>query len=251
MALPREGPAKAQPSHGRDFYLLRRYDLRSGPQTALAEAFFADALLPALTRLGVGPVGAFRLEFGPETPAFYLLLPSSALETLTLLDSHLAQDAAFLKAAEPFWSSPASNPAFVRVESSLLAAFEGWPNLTAPGTSATPVKANRIFQLRTYESPSHAAHARKVEMFNHGEFEIFTRTGLHPVFFASNLVGSRLPSLTYMLHFSGMAELETNWAAFSADPTWKALSTSTRYSYEAIVSNITNLILRPLACSQI
>ena len=225
--------------------------MRSGPETAGAEKFFSEALLPALVRLGIGPVGAFRLEFGPETPTFYLLLPSLALDTLVLLDTHLAADAAFLKAAESFWNSPATSPAFVRLDGSLLAAFEGWPNLTAPAAGGAPVTLNRIFQLRIYESPSHAAHVRKVEMFNHGEFEIFTRTGLHPVFFAAGLVDTRLPSLTYMLHFSGMAELETNWATFSADPAWKQLSTSPRYNYESIVSNITNLILRPLACSQI
>ncbi len=60
-----------------------------------------------------------------------------------------------------------------------------------------------------------------------------------------------MPSLTYMLTFSGMAELESNWAAFSADPAWKKLSTSPRYAYESIVSNISNLILSPLSGSQI
>ena len=88
-------------------------------------------------------------------------------------------------------------------------------------------------------------------MFNHGEFEIFQRTGLHPVFFGETLFGSGMPSLTYMLTFADTHELETNWAAFSADPEWKKLSTSSRYAYEAIVSNITNLILSPLAASQI
>jgi hypothetical protein len=38
--------------------------------------------IPALNRLGIGPVGAFSVYFGPETPAYYLLMPSSKLETL-------------------------------------------------------------------------------------------------------------------------------------------------------------------------
>jgi len=33
------------------------YALQQGPQTKLAETYFADALIPALTRLGFGPVG--------------------------------------------------------------------------------------------------------------------------------------------------------------------------------------------------
>ena len=233
----------------REFYHLRRYDLQMGPQTALAEHYFSEALVPALTRLGVGPVGAFKLDIGPQTPSYYLLVPGSSVGTLAAMDTQLAQDETFLQAAEAFWAAPATSPAFHRVESSLLLAFEGWPKLVAPASSAT--KAKRIFQLRTYENPSHAAHVRKVEMFNHGEFEIFQRTGLHPVFFGETLIGSRMPSLTYMLTFADTHELETNWATFSADPAWKKLSTSSRYAYESIVSNISNLILSPLSASQI
>jgi hypothetical protein len=233
----------------REFYQLRRYQMQSGPQTKLAEAYFADALIPALTRMGMGPVGAFRLEFGPETPAFYLLIPAGSVEALATVDLRLAEDSVFLAAAAPFWEAPAIAPAFVRVESSLLAAFTGWPKLTPPPGSAT--KAPRIFQLRTYESPSDRDHVRKVEMFNNGEFEIFVNAGAKPVFFGDTLIGPRLPNLTYMLSFADMVELEASWKKFVADPAWKKLSTSPRYQFEEIVSNISNLILSPLAASQI
>jgi hypothetical protein len=92
---------------------------------------------------------------------------------------------------------------------------------------------------------------RKVEMFHKGEFEIFEKAGCHPVFFGDTLMGSRLPNLTYMLSFANLTELEKSWAAFSSDPDWKKLQSSPRYSYEAIVSNISNLVLSPLAASQI
>lgn len=242
-------PAMSNPSSAREFYHLRHYQFQMGPQTALAEHYFAEALLPALGRLSLGPVGALKLDIGPETPTFYLLVPGRSVESLATLDVQLAQDQAFVEAARSFWSAPASAPAFQRFESNLLLAFEGWPKLKVP--AATSAKSKRIFQLRTYESPTHAAHVRKVEMFNKGEFEIFERTGLHPVFFGETLIGSRMPSLTYMLTFADTQELEHNWAAFSADPAWKALSSSPRYASEAIVSNISNLLLSPLACSQI
>jgi NIPSNAP len=230
----------------REYYLLRRYQLQAGPQTKIVESYFGDALIPALTRMGMGPIGAFKLDYGPETPAFYALIPGRSVEELATLDLRLAQDAPFLKAADAFWNAPATAPAFLRIESLLLAAFEGWPRLTPTAT-----KSKRIFQLRTYESPSDAAHVRKVEMFHKGEFEIFEKAGCHPVFFSDALIGSRLPQLTYMLSFTNLAELEKGWAAFSADSDWKKLSSSPRYSYEAIVSNISNLILSPLGCSQI
>lgn len=229
-----------------EFYELRKYTLTTGPQTALTETYFAHALLPALGRLGIGPVGAFRLEVGPETPAFYLLIPSRSVETLVNLELTLARDAQFLEAANPFLAAPATSPAFLRIESSLFRAFEGWPRLVLP--TPTP---SRIFQLRTYESPSHRDHVLKVEMFHHGEFDIFRSAGFAQVFYGDALIGPRLPNLTYMLSFPDQPALDAAWDRFRADPAWQKLSHDLRYSFEQIVSNITNLILSPLACSQI
>ena len=61
----------------REFYQIRRYGLLSGPQTKLTESYFSDALIPALGRTGMGPVGAFRVEIGPETPVYYALIPGA------------------------------------------------------------------------------------------------------------------------------------------------------------------------------
>jgi len=228
---------------------VRRYALKSGPQTKLTEDYFGGALIPALGRMGMGPVGAFRVDIGPETPVFYLLVPGGSGQVLAELDLRLAEDAVFLKAAEPFWNATAGAPAFERVESWLLAAFAGWPKLTPPASAAA--KGKRIFQLRTYESPSNGEHVRKVEMFHSGEFEIFLRAGFHPVFFGDTLIGSRMPSLTYMLSFADQAELDAKWELFRNDVDWKKLSASPRFAYDQIVTNITNLILSPLGCSQV
>jgi hypothetical protein len=154
-----------------------------------------------------------------------------------------------MKAAEPFWNAPAIAPAFQRVESSLHIAFEGYPKLTLPASTATHAK--RIFQLRTYESPSSQAHVRKVEMFHHGEFEIFRNAGCEAVFYSDTLIGPRMPNLTYMLSFPDQAELTARWKVFNTDPAWVKLRSSQRYAYEDIVSNVSNLILSPTAYSQI
>jgi len=249
LALAKSGGAQSAPPHAREYYLVRRYHLQSGPQTKLAEDYFGGALIPALTRMGIGPVGVFSLGLGPETPSYTTLIAGTSIEALAELDLKLAQDTEFLKGAQPFWSAPAIAPAFDRVESSLHVAFEGWPKLTLPAASAT--KGKRIFQWRTYESPSFAAHVRKVEMFHAGEFDIFKAAGFHPVFFADTLVGPRMPNLTYMVTFTDSTEMDAKWDVFRNDPAWKKLSSDTRYSYEAIVSNITNLVWSPLACSQI
>ena len=245
VALGGQADVKAVSRESPEFYQLRKYTLRNGPQLALTQGYFEKALIPALNRLEMGPVGAFKLDIGPETPSYYALIRSSSAEALLTLDTRLGSDAEYVKTAVGFRDAPASAPAYERSERTLLAAFCGWPKLTAPKAG------KRIFQLRTYESPSQAAHTRKMQMFNDAEIDIFTRTGLNPVFFADTLIGTRMPCLTYMLTFADVADLTAHWAAFSADPEWKELSHRPGNTDAELVRNISNLYLSPLACSQI
>jgi hypothetical protein len=233
----------------RQYYELRKYLLQSGPQVQGAAEYVGKALIPALNRMGITPVGAFNLQIGPETPALYLLLPCTNLETLVNSRLKLHTDEAFQAATAAFSAAPATNPAFVRVESTLLIAFEGWPEITVP--PATAQHGKRIFQLRTYESPSVKDHVRKVQMFHAGEFEIFRKAGFWNVFFGDALIGSRLPHLTYMLSYENVAQMDDLWEKFRNDPDWKKLQQRPEFSYEPIVSNITNLILAPTEYSQI
>jgi NIPSNAP len=246
VALTMSGAeGRAMAPTAREFYQLRKYALQTGPQLALVQNYFEHALIPALNRMAMAPVGAFKLDIGPETPTYYLLIPANSVEALVTLDLRLTEDAEFMKASAPFWGAPASAPTFVRVEGWLMSAFAGWPKIVAPKSD------KRIFQLRTYESASYAGHVRKVQMFNDAEIGIFTRTGLAPVFFGDTLIGSRMPSLTYMLTFADVADLNAKWAVFVNDPAWKELSHRPVYADEEIVSSISNLYLSPLACSQI
>ena len=125
----------------------------------------------------------------------------------------------------------------------------GLPKLEVPAQVAE--KKPRLFELRTYEAHSRKANKKKVEMFNVGEIAIFRRTGLQPVFFGETLVGTKLPNLTYMLVFDDMAARDKNWATFVGDPEWKKLSTTPGYTNAEILTNITNVFLKPAAYSQI
>jgi hypothetical protein len=242
------GKSGAQEAAGkpREYYELRKYHMQSGPQTKLTESYVSGALIPALNRMGMSPIGAFNLSIGPETPTLYVLIPSTSVEALVTADLKLALDKAFLQAAEPFWNAPATAPPYVRIESQLMIAFEGWPKLTPPAS-----RGKRVFQLRTYESPTNQDHVRKVEMFHNGEFEIFQKAGFGQVFYGDSLIGPRLPNLTYMLTFGDIGEMNAKWDVFRDDPNWKKLSSSPRYAFEQIVSDITNLILTPTDFSQI
>ena len=240
---------QASAAGGREYYELRRYHLVSGPQQKLTKSFFAEALIPALNRLGMKPIGAFDLDVGPETPSTYLLIPSTSLDALVTAEQRLAQDEEYQRAGHAFLNAPATAPPYERVESSLMIAFEGYPKLTTPPVTAQ--HGARVFQLRTYESPTSHDHRMKVEMFHSGEFGCFERAGFWQVFYGDTLIGQHLPNLTYMLSFPDLSEMNSKWKAFRDDPEWKKLSASAKFSYESIVSNISNLVLNPASYSQI
>ena len=243
------GSQGAGAGEGREYYELRRYRLFRGPQVKLADDFFREALVPALNRLGISRVGVFDVEIGPESPAPYVLIPSASLDTLLNVESRLNRDVDYLKAGAAFLNAPAQQPAYVRMESALMVAFEGMPRLRVP--PATAEHRPRMFELRTYESPTPQDHVRKVEMFNNGEFDVFEKAGFWQVFYGDTLIGSRLPNLTYMLCFEDLADRTRKWEAFRSAPEWKKLSSLPRYTFEEIVSNISSIILRPTAYSQI
>ncbi|HEV2132692.1 MAG TPA: NIPSNAP family protein [Terracidiphilus sp.] len=249
LARPQTATPGSSNGKPRQYYELRTYSLRSGRQSQITGQYVSSALIPALNRLGITPVGAFNLTIGPDTPTLYLLLPCDHLDVLANAELRLRQDQQFLAAADAFWNAPEESPAFERVESTLLIAFEGWPQLVLPPPAARHGK--RIFQMRTYESASDRDHLRKVQMFHSGEFEIFERSGFWRVFFGDALIGPRLPRLTYMLSFSELKELDDLWDKFRDDPQWKKLTASKEFNFEPIVSSVTNLILSPTEYSQI
>jgi hypothetical protein len=121
-----------------------------------------------------------------------------------------------------------------------------------PGVE-TPAKGpGRVFQLRTYESPSVQTGQKKIEMFNDaGEIKIFREVGLNPVFFGETLFGAKLPNLTYMLGFESADAQKEAWGRFGKHPEWQRLRGMAEYADGTILRNIVNTVLKPAACSQI
>jgi hypothetical protein len=237
--------AQAAPAAAREYYLFRKYSLNRGLQSTSVAKYFQEALVPALGRMGLGPVGVFTLTYGEGTPMMVLLVPSADISKLTNLDLNLAKDAAFMAAAKPYWGAPVAAPIFDRIQSSISIAFEGFPKLIAPA------KEPRLLQIRTYESPTEASHVLKVEMFHQGEFRIFEEAGAKGVLYSDNLIGDRLPSLTYMLCHKDLASVTQNWKNFTSHPDWKKLAANPRYATDPIVSRVDDLLLTPTAYSQV
>jgi hypothetical protein len=164
---------------------------------------------------------------------------------LVTAGQRLGQDQEFLQAAYEVLVAPKSDPAYTRYESSLMLALDQCPRVEAPTKSP-----DRLAQLRTYESHSAERAMKKIQMFNEGgEIAIFRRVGMRPVFFGQTLIGSKLPNLTYMLAFDNEQAMTTAWNGFRGDADWKKLSGDE--TYKDTVSNITNLVLRPVEGSAI
>ena len=229
---------------GRDFIELQRYEIETPAQKAGFDSFAAEALIPALNRMGITPVGVFYPSEGISP--IYVLLSSSSAQSLLTATTRLSLDEEFQQKGAAFLDAPADKPAFKRMTSQLMMAFEGMPRLDRPVDSS-----GRVFQLRTYESPSVKTGLKKIEMFNTAEIAIFRKTGLRPVFFGQTLIGDKMPNLTYMLAFNSMDENKANWKQFSADPDWLKLRAMPEYDDKKILCGITNLYLQPASYSQI
>jgi hypothetical protein len=235
--------AAAGAGDGKQQYLeFRQYYLNVGSKKNMVGDFLREVGIPAMNRIGIGPVGVFNTMYGPNSPTLYVLMVHKSLDTVVNSASMLMADEQFRKT--DFIDTPLSEPGYVRVESSLMLAFKGLPELVVPE------KKPRIFELRIYESHGIKAAKKKIEMFNEGgEIKVFLKTGLKPVFFGETLIGPKMPNLTYMLVFDDLADRDAKWKVFGGDPEWKKLSGDPQY--KDTVSNITDIILRPTSYSQI
>ena len=234
----------AEETTGRNYYELRQYQFTTDDQRKGFDTFMREAAIPAINRLGIQPVGVFYPEKDPLT--VYALLPHRSLELLVSLRHRLAENSEFAQAGSTFLDAPASAPAYKRFETSLLLAFTGMPELNKPAKGP-----GRVFQLRTYESPSVRTNLKKIEMFNKYEIAIFRKVGLNPVFFGEMLVGSKMPNLTYMLGFESMDEQKAGWKNFGASPDWQRLRAMPEYADKNILCGITNIVVKPTEYSQI
>lgn len=239
--------AEEKPADAREFYELRLYHLRQGPMLKRFDDFYRDIAVPAWNRAGVSVVGVFDVMIGPDQPTKYVLLPFASWNAMNEAREKFEADEAVLKS--DFAHLPPTDPGYIRKQSSVLLAFKSVPKLEIPTQVAA--KKSRIFELRTYEAHSRKANKKKVEMFDVGETDIFRRTGLQPVFFGESLVGTNLPSLTYMLVFDDMATRDKNWGQFGSHPDWRKLSTTPGYTNAEILTNITSVFLRPTGYSQV
>ena len=235
----------------REYYEIRVYHIETKQQEERVDRFLKDAYLPALHRAGISKVGVFKPVESDTThygKRIFVLIPYTSLEQFDKLDETLQKDKQFETSGADYLNALYTDRPYVRLESILLQAFTGMPQLEVPKFT-TPV-GERIYELRSYEGHTEKIFKNKVKMFNDGdEVGLFKRLGFNAVFYAEVIAGSRMPNLMYMTTFENKASRDEHWKAFSADPQWKTLSGMSEYKNN--VSKIDIYFLHPSAYSDI
>lgn len=228
---------------------LRTYTLVDAAAESELDAYLTDALIPALVRQGIGPIGAFDQASEAEDGAIevMLLLPGANVDVVTGAAAKLAKDEAYLAAAKDYLATPAGKPLVKRIRSELLLAFDCWPQTTVPAQMKEG--KSRLFELRIYESPTENLGNLKVEMFNSGEVPIFLDSGIMPVFMGQALIGDKTPNLTYMTVHDDDAARNQGWDNFRKHADWQVLKAVKKY--EGTVSKIHKSDWVPKAYSQL
>ena len=231
--------------------------LKADANPALLDRYLEKAVLPALDRLSVKSVGVFsevdiNKETATSTPKpsspVWMLLPHATLDSFVRVSATLNSDPAVQQAGADYLNVPKESPAFERIDSWLLLAFQGMPRLELPAFSRNRT-ATRVFELRDYESHSELKALSKIAMFEDGEITMMKDLGMSPVFYGQALAGPDLPHLRYMTGGPDLATHLANWKKFGTDPRWTKLKGLPQYADNT--SKNTARFLTPKSYSQI
>jgi hypothetical protein len=228
----------------RELYQIKTYNLKSETQLTVTENFLKDAYLPALKRIGIKAVGVFK----PKTFAadsikkIVVVIPFASSKQFLQLENKLAKDQEYLTIGSTYLNAAYNQAPYVRIESVVLQAFTDHPLLTIPKLDSP--RANRVYELRSYESATEAIYRRKVDMFNAGgEIKLFQRLQFNAVFYGEVLSGGKMPNLMYLTTFANQESRDNHWKAFVDSPEWKSLLTMDKY--KNTISHIDILFLYP------
>jgi hypothetical protein len=239
--------AAAQESPKNSIYTLFYFYMRNGTQVERTTAYLRDTFAPAAKRNGLTPVGFFSPVVGERAPYILSLATYPSFAAIETMHYKFADDKDFQKGWDAY--NTIGDPAYQRMEVSMLRAFDKMPTIELPPTEAQ--RPARLFELRTYESMNEKASSKKIKMFEDGEAAIFKRLGMQNVLYGRTIAGRNMPSLTYMLGYDDLAAREKLWAAFGRDPEWQKMRATPGLSDAEIVSNISSTLLRPLPFSMI
>ncbi|MGE5327458.1 MAG: NIPSNAP family protein, partial [Deltaproteobacteria bacterium] len=192
-----------------------------------------------------GPIGLFNVQVGPVIPALVGFMPFPNLTEMAALMERLY--------ADPDWRAAvaeleAGEPVYYRRDSVLLRATPFSPPLAATPTGSA---ANKIYELRIYESPTVRQLTYLHNRFAGGEIDVFHKSGIHPVLYADTMVGPNMPNMAYLIPFENLAARDAAWVAFGGNPDWQKIREESVKQGGEIVRNITNMFLSPVSFSML
>lgn len=214
----------------REFYLIQIYHCSTNQQIKGIDAYLQNTYLPYLHNRGIKKVGVFA-PIANDTAVdkkLYVWIPMHSLKILDQLDQDVEQLDPMVKNEIVDLENADSSLPYNRVERIICKAFKFQTQFEKK--SSLTKSPDRIFEYRSYESPTENAHLRKVHMFNEGgEITLFKRLNFNAIFYSKAIVGDRLPNLIYMTSFNNMADRDEHWKAFGASPEWQSISNMPKY----------------------
>ena len=222
------------------YYQLKIYHLKGEKQLETTENYLRDAYLPALHKQGFKHIGVFKpIEIDTAEQLIYVFIPYKNLNKLAELEKTLANDKTFLSSGKAYLDSDYKQAPFTRIENILMEAFRGMPMPAVPKLSSP--KAERVYELRSYEAATEKLSVNKIDMFNDAEMEIFTKLDFNAIFYGQVIAGNRMPNLMYLTSFNNKADRDKHWAAFGAE--YKKISDLPQYQNN--VSKINTIFVYP------
>lgn len=217
-------------SQTQEFYQLKTYTFNTDEQVHITDNYLQEAYLPGLKKLGINNIGVFkpRPNESDSVKKIHVLIPLSSMAQFLTLEEELEKDETYLAAGSNYILASHEQPPYQRIESVLLKAFVDMPMMQTPRLEGP--RSERIYELRSYESPTETYFKSKVDMFNAGgEVTLFDKLEFNAVFYAEVISGSKMPNLMYMTTFSNQESRDKHWDAFSTAPEWLELKAIQKY----------------------
>ena len=249
-ALATTTTVMAQKQQKAEYIELRKYTVQDADKRTQLVKILEEALIPALNRQGLKPVGVLIPDATAEKELkfalnVFVVIPHKTTETFVNVNTQLVADMDYRKAAAPIFDTNSKNPVYTDCETFLL---QGFP--TMPGLETPELGSGRVYQLRLYRSFNIERNAAKIKMFDvGGELPLFREVGMNPIFFGNIVAGSRMPAFWYMLGFASPEKRDEAWKTFIPHPKWQAIKNLPEYADTA--TEVDNIMLTPSSGSQL
>ena len=226
----------------REFYLIQIYHCNTSQQIQGIDSYLQNTYLPYLHQSGIQKVGVF-VPLANDTATdkkLYVWIPLHSLNMLEKLDQGIEKLDPFKKNEVIDLQNADSSLPYTRIERVVTKSFKYQTQFEKK--SSLTKSPERIYEYRSYESPTENAHLRKINMFNEGgEIALFKRLNFNAIFYSKAIIGDRMPNLIYMTSFNNMTDRDAHWKAFGASSEWQSISNMPKYA-KAINRNETVLM---------